>query len=99
MSILVKGMKMPKNSLECEYCKSGYCNKMSGRFCPGATSRPDWCPLVEIPPHGRLIEEPKQFDYSGLAYIEPLDFRKIAEYFANQVKAQPTVIEAEEGDG
>ena len=56
------------------------------------------CPLIEVPtPHGRLIEEPKAFDLDGLFYIEPHDFERIGKYFIDQVKEQPTIIEA--GDG
>ena len=46
-------------------------------------------------PHGRLIEEPKTISYQGLAYINPYDGRKIAEYFAGQFKRLPTIIEEE----
>lgn len=67
-------------------------------FSKVCSSRQKWCPLVELPEkHGRLIEEPKYFDYSGLAMIAPLDFKGTAEYFARQVKEQPTIIEAEGG--
>ena len=31
-------------------------------------------------------------DYSGLAYIYPTDCRAIAEYFAKQIRAMPTII-------
>lgn len=71
MSVLIKGMGMPK---DCPYCKMAYYNA-SDEFTgcaviPGkryamhndavyakSTQRPDWCPLVEIPePHGDLID-------------------------------------------
>ena len=56
MSVLVKGMKMPKGCYECplldgEYggCKSG----ASGEYDPYCND----CPLVDVPePHGRLVE-------------------------------------------
>ena len=32
------------------------------------------------------------FDYSGLAYIGPHDYRDIAKYFADQIARQPTLI-------
>jgi hypothetical protein len=53
MSVLIKGMEMPKNCGECQFCHTEnfkiYC-------CP--TDRedifydaiPEWCPLVQIPP-------------------------------------------------
>lgn len=37
------------------------------------------------------------FDYSGLANIYPDDFRGIAMYFAEQVKAMPTIEERKRG--
>ena len=55
------------------------------------------CPLVDVPtPHRRLIEEPELFYYGGLVKISPLDFIGTAKYFSDQVKAMPTIIEAEE---
>ena len=69
MSVYIKGMEMPQG---CEYCKlrhrhqgytaTDYCVLFArivdpwtfGRFMNGA--RPDWCPLVPVPPHGRLID-------------------------------------------
>lgn len=64
MSVLIKGMDMPKNCCECFAFKSsvsGYflCKASGiafGKWLPLKT--PDWCPLVEVKtPHGRLIEE------------------------------------------
>ena len=73
MSVIVKGMKMPSECEYCEFCryypdnKSVWCNatnKLLKRHWknPNWThldvKRPDWCPLVELPPkHGRLIDE------------------------------------------
>ena len=62
MSILIKGMEMPKNCAECPcriigYTKD-YCNVL-GKFVDyavGSEGRRDDCPLIELPPHGRLID-------------------------------------------
>lgn len=104
MSILIKGMKMPTSCVDCSLGGSLCCHLLPGIPALWAEytnavrekRRHSDCPLVSVPPHGRLIEEPKEFEYGGLAFIAPLDFKATAEYFANQVKAQPTVIEAEE---
>ena len=50
MSILIRGMAMPKNCTGCKICCGlPYQHRdVKGR-------RPD-CPLVELPPHGRLID-------------------------------------------
>lgn len=60
MSILIKNRDMPESCLECTFLntKHRYCQAM-GRKPPDENivgKRPDWCPLVEIPPHGRLID-------------------------------------------
>lgn len=68
MSILIKGMAMPKNCGECRlntmyglpFACDGWCFAMSPTE-PNSKSlatgtRPSWCPLVELPPHGDLID-------------------------------------------
>lgn len=87
MSILFKGMDMPKNCEECRFLE-----------LDGAFEDDEWvsvescmfgeklnCPLVEIPtPHGRLIDED---DLIGeLTELQDLNLEFIA----------PTIIEAEE---
>lgn len=50
MSVLIRGMEMPKNCTGCPICCGlPYQHRdVKGR-------RPD-CPLIELPPHGRLID-------------------------------------------
>lgn len=51
MSILIKGMEMPKNCAGC-FLRVGQCSKRIYM-----ENRPSDCPLVEVPePHGRLID-------------------------------------------
>lgn len=53
MSVIVRGMKMPKNCFYCAMSSFGVCN-IAVRIWDIST-RPDWCPLVELPEkHGRL---------------------------------------------
>lgn len=48
--ILIRRMEMPKNCKQCFYMASGCkANKHNN-------GRPQDCPLVPIPPHGRLID-------------------------------------------
>lgn len=56
MSILIKGMKMPTDCIFCPmfYGAWAMCNVLSKTT--SAKGRPDECPLVEIPTHGRLID-------------------------------------------
>lgn len=57
MSIIIRGMKMPRNCTRCP------CSDEEARFCWAKAEyipmlgKPDWCPLVELPKkHGRLID-------------------------------------------
>lgn len=90
MSVLIKGMKIPKTCTMCWFSP----------ICPvwvkevsrhkGYDNRLPNCPLVEVPPHGRLIAADK---------LE----RDIEQYhlsdgkFQHWVQVQNTIIEAEEG--
>lgn len=75
MSILIKGVKMPKSCYEC----SGFFNKADYHQCyydkddrdldelNVYATRPEWCPLVEVPEHhGRLVDLDKLIDDMGL---------------------------------
>jgi hypothetical protein len=69
MSILIKGIEMPKSCIDCP-CSLNmfFCRARDGRAITDRTgiefkedgivvSRPDWCPLEEVPgKHGRLID-------------------------------------------
>lgn len=62
MGVYIKGMEMPKNCAECPCRMIGYtkdhCNVL-GKFIDfvvGSEGRREDCPLIEIPPHGRLID-------------------------------------------
>ena len=59
MSILIRGMRMPKNCAECPVALSGkYCriNQTYTTYIK-LSVRPDHCPLVELPEkHGRLFD-------------------------------------------
>lgn len=60
MSVIVKGMEMPKNCLGCPLT---WVDDDYNSVCPFTNvialniGRQDDCPLIELPPHGRLIAE------------------------------------------
>ena len=60
MSILIKGMEMPTTCAKCKmYVEDIYCCHLLHREIenPWADDGVELdCPLVEIPPHGRLID-------------------------------------------
>ena len=74
MSILIKGMEMPKNCEECRlntmyglpFACDGWCFAMSPTE-PNSKSlatktRPPHCPLIELPPHGDLVDRDRLTD-------------------------------------
>lgn len=69
MSVIIKGMEMPKNCEECDFChwsnlhQTGRCDRCDDEpVCADfgtdyKRSRARFCPLVEVPnSHGRLID-------------------------------------------
>ena len=97
MSVLIKDMKTPKRCLDCpmydcyNYNCQMYTFGIPARYNRDGSTRPEWCELVEVPAHGRLIDADKLM-------------RDMSEYhvsdgkFQHWVDVQPTVIEAEDGD-
>ena len=68
MGVYIRGMKMPKSCAECDaegHYEDSYGDEY-GFFCPFGykaytretreLKRLDDCPLVSVPPHGRLID-------------------------------------------
>ena len=53
MSVLIKGMEMPKN---CEECDVKVVCKNYWKLIREQYTRPSWCPLGPVPPHGRCID-------------------------------------------
>ena len=52
MSVIVKGMEMPKNCGECRLMVDFWCYAKTTNGQPGPIfmdHRPDWCPLVPMP--------------------------------------------------
>lgn len=61
MSVVIKDMEMPESCEECRMLTdAGFCSAKPKDFCGYASEffliRPDWCPLVEIKPHGDLVD-------------------------------------------
>ena len=100
MSILIRGMEMPTSCTECPCCRHDNWNGETAHQCNvsfitfGAedenwiyNTRPNWCPLIELPPHGRLIDADELVRiWTGAQFygsIKPI------------VDARPTIIEAE----
>ena len=98
MSILIKGMEMPKNCRTCPMLFDGHsyrwCNITGESLGIEETDngRDEYCPLIELPPHGRLADLDKMIEdyWDGSAMrIDKADLKEIEEY--------DVVIEAEDG--
>ena len=102
MSVIVKGMEMP---LECRKCFAMDYGTMTGEtYCKvngktlaesyrpiGFDGRPDWCPLVELKPHGRLIdadELKRTFDIVPAGRVTRASVRTIINHTATIVEAE-----------
>ena len=104
MSILIKGMETPTR---CGECKAFVCYKqwagdrgdcfcgITKSDCKAGAQNAD-CPLVPVPPHGRLIDADAVMnsvtDEKGV-YVS-----KFAAVIGEAVDAAPTIIPAEEGE-
>lgn len=100
MSVLVKGMEMPKNCAECPCRMIGYtadyCNVL-GKFIDvvvGSDGRREDCPLVPVPPHGRLIDA-GNLGARAFRYLLMSGEESPKVVFAQAIKDAPTVIPAD----
>ena len=61
MGVYINGMEMPKSCYVCPFCDyvSARCDAVKGNpYTPESRyeKRADFCPLVPVPDHGRLID-------------------------------------------
>lgn len=105
MSMLIRGAKMPSCCMFCPISNATGCGLMNPPVIMTTremlAGRPDWCPLVEIPAHGRLI------DADALATHDNEDFDKsfakddatvqwMHLFIQNRIAYAPTIIPAED---
>ena len=104
MSLLIKGLNMPKNCLLCPCCvgegigmgRQHYCQGIDDEPCVSETYRPKNCPLVEVPtPHGDLVDRDDLIDeINRVTFAERYDYNVAY----NIVTDADTIIEAEESE-
>lgn len=107
MSVLIKDMEMPTS---CDDCRLN--NGISCYAVPEYTEddvvgrtddRPDYCPLIPVPAHGRLIDADALRSKLNMMIAMAFGEGNTAFHFAYRslvkvVENAPTVIEAEEGE-
>lgn len=102
MSVIVKGMEMPKNCKDCPFSDhEAWClipgDTKERYYCP-KNKVSEHCPLVELPEkHGRLINADfviEKASHEAKAMDEPFksNFDVLVEWIVDKT---PTVIEAE----
>ena len=108
MSVLIKGMEMPKDCEHCRFCgidvESGCWVKKNWIIRRVGENRPSWCPLVDVPtPHGRLIDGDVLIEFIEDRYEitwEPDCYeggiKDACCDILEKIDAMPTIIEAEE---
>ena len=109
MGVYIKGMEMPKNCNECPmhfYEGQGICScrvlsaiEDDEVLKPWKKKRKD-CPLIEIPPHGRLIDADaldKTIEFIGEAEAQIYGSQnwRFAMKCRQALENAPTIIEAE----
>ena len=109
MSILIKGMKMPTRCFDCPMCEISDIEICCSISIGVAVSyeeideqiaiqdRPSWCPLVKIPPHGRLIDADALIK-SDRMVSKLMMFGEEYVYTQAEIDRSPTIIEAEESE-
>ena len=86
MSVLIKGMEMPTS---CDDCF------LPLRYCPYAMKPNGKCPLVPVPPHGRLIDADEFLKRAIGTKCFRGDYALMLEELAGE---STTIIPAEEGE-
>ena len=101
MSVLIKGMEMPT---DCESCPCKTTDAFGGIGCQTTgyiplrkanQGRPDWCPLVPVPEHGRLIDADEFLRRAIGTKCFRGDYALMLEKLVGE---STTIIPAEEGD-
>ena len=100
MSIYIPGMKMPKNCIDCAFGWNGWCHRINSRAFVEVDMRRHDCPLIEIPPHGRLIDADaldKTIEFIGEAEAQIYGSQnwRFAMKCRQALENAPTIIEAE----
>lgn len=93
MSLLLKGMDMPKNCYHCRFNYDNLCHALQLSFSYIRENDNISCPLIEIPtPHGRLIDADDLDSITVISYPSKGD-----PFVAGRLKKiiAPTIIEAE----
>ena len=108
--ILIPNMEMPTRCWGCplsggyeiargsEVVLSAVNCRLTRKLMKRADERPSDCPLIELPPHGRLIEDTALDNMSMWNTNREYDrgWDSAVQAAKNRIKSAPTIIESEE---
>ena len=92
--ILIKNMEMPKNCNYCPMYDDEYCQCRLEPSYDGHWTRANGCPLVELPPHGRLGDLDEVERRMRVGRYNPMERNKSA---YDYIRDAPTIVEANNG--
>lgn len=109
MSILIRGMEMPKSCDDCRIMMLEDTNCVPELYCgcpivfkahpQGVGHRPDYCPLVPVAPHGRLGDLDKlENGLRHMARYQHGDRQQGILGCCETIRLAPTIIPADESD-
>lgn len=97
MSVLIKGMEMPSSCSLCFFAIHDMCVATGKDAEDWWTERPEYCPLISVPPHGRLIDADVFLDIVYDKYKNAKgDVRKAYSKVLDLICAAGDIIPAEE---
>lgn len=104
MSVLIRGAKAPSCCMFCPISNASGCGLTNPPVIMTTremlADRPDWCPMVDIPAHGRLGDLDK-LKKQATKRLDASNHGSLAEaYFSviiGLIDDTPTIIPAEEG--
>lgn len=99
MSIIVKGMAMPTSWRDCPFSNGiAQCKLLNMEICDKQLTHRTICPLVEVPPHGDLIDR-DELSYNRVRLIHPGGNVGgwNAVVMSAAIKDAPVIVPAEEG--
>ena len=96
--VYVRGVKKPYGCTFCPWYRT-FCS-----FCTAANKNvsvlemkgPDWCPLVEVPDHGDLIDRDVLMKYKASAY--DIDDHELYAVGTGTILRMPAVIPSDNGE-
>lgn len=105
MGLYIRGMEMPSCCMFCPISNSAGCGLSNPPIIMTSkemlAGHPDWCPLVPVPPHGRLgdLDELEQDAQKRLLMCSKNDNQFQAPYeVMRAIALAPSIIPASEGE-